>query len=143
MGFCSEISYCNKREQLLGSALMKVINILKTLLMTNGGPEGAIGGTVATVGRALAVSTVTKQRTAGLHRWRHRRRCKHWASAAGCYRGDQCQYLHSEDNHQVKILGTLEQDNYSKKIVTTIKDLEAKIEKLEVESEVGRETKYN
>ena len=32
--------------------------------MTNGGPEGAIGGTGATVGRAPAVPTVTKQRTA-------------------------------------------------------------------------------
>ena len=27
---------------------------------------------------------------------RHRRRCKHWVSAAGCYRADQCQYLHLE-----------------------------------------------
>ena len=26
----------------------------------------------------------------------HRRRCKYWVSDTGCYRGDQCQYLHLE-----------------------------------------------
>ena len=32
--------------------------------------------------------------------YRHRRRCKYWGSTAGCFRGEYCQYLHSEIDHE-------------------------------------------
>ena len=177
MGFCSEISYCNERLQLLGSASMKVINIMKTNHPDS--DHGDLNKLEAYAMKAVKCGgyIIDDKRRARRCNWwnrgycregtscpyshqaedcrehveggckvqgcslRHRRRCKHWASAAGCYRRDQCQYLHSEENHEVEIQGTLEQENGSKKIDTTIKGLEAKIEKLVVESKEGKENK--
>ena len=35
---------------------------------------------------------------------RHRRRCKYWESSTGCFRGEQCQYLHQNSFEKVILI---------------------------------------
>ena len=79
---------------------------------------------------------------------RHRRRCKYWKSITGCYRGEQCLYLHqcetkvTEKDAQNKDFDEkLKQVNKTKTVEKTVKDMETQTEELEEQNKSVNENK--